>query len=230
MLIRDGLTIEPSQTVADLDEIASANGMQRSELVGTVKRILKNTIGKEGGMSRDFRNAIKALCLGRVNPQNISPCDSEIIKQWLRGEKCSLGSLKNLQIYQRIVRHNARHVLRSLAGWLRLTGRSGLVLIVDFNAVLTDRDRDTLNLRYTSSNLLDAFEVLRQFIDDTDQSPYFLLTIVAGPSLLQHPKRSLDRYEALKLRVINEVRPKERDNPLNSMVRLEEAQGGEYHA
>ena len=50
---------------------------------------------------------------------------------WLRGELRRISEVKRALIFQRIARHNARHMLASLAHWLRITGSAGLLLILD---------------------------------------------------------------------------------------------------
>ena len=69
--------------------------------------------------------------------------------------------------------------------------------------------------------MLDTYELLREFIDDTDETSNLLLVAVAGRGLLDDPKRSVDHYQALKLRISNDVHDKERANPLNIMVRFD---------
>jgi len=44
--------------------------------------------------------------------------------------------------------------------------------------------------------------------------------VVAAPELLSDQNRGLDAYQALKLRIYDEVRDRNRDNPYSSLVRL----------
>jgi len=68
--------------------------------------------------------------------------------------------------------------------------------------------------------VLDAYEVLRQFIDGTDEMEGLLIIVLASKDFLHDDKRGLSRYDALKLRVWDEVRDRQRQNPLASLVRL----------
>jgi hypothetical protein len=108
--------------------------------------------------------------------------------------------------------------------WLHEVGYAGLLLLLDLNAVVTDRPPGDGSVRYTRNAVLDTYEVLRQFIDETDEMAHMLVVGVAGPALLDDPRRSVDNYTALKLRTADEVRDRSRSNPLNVMVRLEIAQ------
>ena len=44
--------------------------------------------------------------------------------------------------------------------------------------------------------------------------------VVASPAFLSDAARGLDAYQALKLRIFDEVRDVHRDNPLSSLIRL----------
>ena len=70
---------------------------------------------------------------------------------------------------------------------------------------------------------MDAFEVLRQIIDDSEHFGGLLLVVLADQSLIgDDPKRSLNAYFALKMRIWSDVRPEGRDNPLAPLVVLGE--------
>jgi hypothetical protein len=221
LLRQQGIRVEEGQSLQDMDAIAAANGRHKPDLYGEINRLITNGILENYALSREFRTAIAMLCWGRVNPQNVSPTDAEIIKQWLVGEKCSLSALKRMQIYQRIARNNARLLLGSLAYWLHEVGYAGLALLIDLNAVVGEYAPGVNLVRYTRNAVLDTYEVLRQFIDDTDEMSHVIVVGVAGPGLLDDPKRSVDNYTALKLRIADEVRDRSRANPLNAMVRID---------
>jgi hypothetical protein len=221
LLQEHGIQVEDGQSLQDMDAIAALNGRLKPDLYGEINRLITNRILENYSLSREFRTALAMLCWGRINPQNVSPTDAEIVKQWLLGEKCSLSALKRMQIYQRIARNNARLLLGSLALWLSEVGYAGLALLLDLNAVVADVAPGVNLVRYTRSTVLDTYEVLRQFIDDTDEMSHMIVVAVAGPGLLDDPKRSVDNYTALKLRIVDEVRDRNRANPLNAMVRID---------
>lgn len=47
-----------------------------------------------------------------------------------------------------------------------------------------------------------------------------LIVVLAGPEFLDDERRGLDRYDAPRLRISDEVRDRHRQNPLASLVRL----------
>ena len=244
LLNNNGIFVAPEQPLQDVDALAAVNDRQRRELLQEINRLIENALVRNYALSKEFRTAIAMMCRSAVNPQNVSPTDADLIQKWLHGHKCSLTSLRRVQIHQRIGRHNARWLLNSLTLWLRQTGAAGLVLLLDLNAVVRDKSaepalaangapagemRDNAlpvnalpvnPVRYTRGALLDTYEVLRQFIDETDEMAHVLLVAVAGPGLLDDPKRNVDNYTALKLRIVDEVHDHSRSNPLNAMVRL----------
>ena len=62
--------------------------------------------------------------------------------------------------------------------------------------------------------------MLRQFIDGTDDLESMLLVVHVPPEFLSDGKRGLNRYEALKLRIWDEVRDRQYQNPLGALIRL----------
>jgi hypothetical protein len=132
--------------------------------------------------------------------------------------------LRPVLISSRIGRHNARHLLLSLARLLLAAGRGGLVLCLDY-ARLAESRRPPLEQRtgvyYSKAAVLDAFEVLRQLIDATDELRGVLVLAVVPPEIVTDETRGLPTYTALHLRVADEVRDRRRPNPFAALVRLE---------
>lgn len=219
--VSSGFDLKPEQSLRDIEGIADARDVQASGVRSQVERWIEYDIIRDYRMSKEFRIAIAMLCQSAINPQNVSPSDADVIRQWLRGEKASLTALKRLQIFQRIARHNARLQLNSLAIWLHKAGYGSMTLLLDTVHVMADVPAGTVPIRYTRASTLDFYEVLRQFIDDTDETEYLLVAVTSTPQMLDHPKKSVDNYTALKMRTSDEVRDRNRSNPLNALVRLE---------
>ena len=221
LLAQNGIAVPDGAALQDTEALAAFNGLLVPDLFGQLNRLITNALLKDYALCKEFRTAMTMLCRAYLNPQDVGMDDAGVIKQWLHGEKCNLTALKRLQIYQKIGRHNARLLLNSLALWIHKAGYSGLVLVLDVNAVVTESVPVLGAIRYARGAVLDTYELLREFIDDTDETAYLLLVAVAGHGLLDDPKRSIDHYQALKLRISNDVHDKERANPLNIMVRFD---------
>ena len=144
----------------------------------------------------------------------------------LRGELRQISVLKSALIFRRIGRENARHLLFSLAHWLAVNDQAGLVLVLDIRRLGYARrpsPEERQGHYYTRTALLDAYELLRQLVDNTDEMANCVIVVVASPAFLTDTARGLDAYQALKLRIFDEVRDVNRDNPLSSLIRLSAA-------
>jgi len=94
------------------------------------------------------------------------------------------------------------------------------VLTVDISRYLQSKPKDPDGrLYYTKATVLDAYEVLRQFVDATDDAGHCLVVVLAPPALLSDA-RGLWIYDALRLRISDEVQDQQRPNPLGSLVRV----------
>ena len=93
-----------------------------------------------------------------------------------------ISTLKGALIFQKIARHNARHMLFSLSHWLRINGKSGLIVVIDIARYLiaTRSKNPDDGFFYSGSALLEAYEVLRQFIDGTDEMEGLLFIVLAS--------------------------------------------------
>jgi hypothetical protein len=212
---------DSADALPDLDLLAEENDVDRPQLVAEVRRWIHNGLLKDYRLAKDFRTALAMFAWGLTAPQNVTPNDADVVRQWLRGEPCSLAVLKRMQIHQRISRQNARLMLASLAAFLPRVGYAGLVILLDLRPVVSDSPVEVGGLRYSRSASQDTYEILRQFIDDTDEMSHFLLIAAAGPGLVDNDRRGLNSYTALKLRTSDEVRDRDRPNPLGALVRLD---------
>jgi hypothetical protein len=221
MLRDQGYQPRPDRDQLNLREIAADNRYPEAELRRDLKRWLTARIYEKPGMSHEFRIAMLRLCQAQLDPSDVTPEESAAIKEWLCGELRLLSSLKPSLIYQKVARHNARYMLYSLVRWLRLCGRSGLVLGLDVTQCASDRAATPEGLLYYSkSAAMDAYELLRQLVDGADDLSHCLIVVLASPLFLSDPVKGLGSYEALKLRIWDEVRDREVPNPMAALMRL----------
>ncbi len=108
--------------------------------------------------------------------------------------------------------------------WLRLAGYPGLLLVLDTARLTVPRNPKDGKTYYTKAAVLDAYEVLRQFIDATDRLHGCLIVVVPDVDFLEEEQtprsRGIGQYEALKFRVIDEIRDRRLTNPMASLIRL----------
>ncbi len=206
----------------NLQQIASLNNRDERLLRRDLNTWLESAIYRDFEMSQEFRIAMIRLCMAQLDTGGVSPFLSNAVKEWLRGELRLISTVKEALIFQKVARYNARHMLFSLAHWLKVIGKNGLVLVLDISRYMVARrpKKPDDSLYYSTPATLDAYEVLRQFIDGTDELECCLIAVVASRGFLTDERRGLNRYDALKLRICDEVRDKHRQNPLTSLIRL----------
>jgi hypothetical protein len=206
----------------NLQQIAHFNRREEKFLRKEIQSWLEERIYNDFEMSQEFRLAMIRLCLDQLDPDSPASYLGSAVKEWLRGELRLISTLKEALIVQKIARHNARHLFYSLAHWLRLNGRSGLVLALDISRCLVPKrsKEPDEGLFYSIPAVLDVYELLRQFIDGADEVEGCLVVAVAPRAFLVDEKRGVGRYEALKLRIWDDVHDRKRENPLSSLIRL----------
>jgi P-loop Domain of unknown function (DUF2791) len=225
ILTEQGLTLPSERFDFTLQNLAALNQrdvrlLQQELLALPEKRLLQDY-----RMNQEFRLAMIRLCQAQFGGDGMSPVPAEVIKEWLYGRLRRLVELKPALIFQKVARDNARHLLSSLSYWLHLAGKSGLVLMLDISRCLVQRPRPKEqqddSRYYTLAMVLDTYEVLRQFIDATDELEFCFVVVIAPPAFL-HPdeRRGVYSYDALRMRIWDEVYDKQRVNPFSTLLRL----------
>ena len=182
--------------------LASLNDCDEATLQRDVNSWLERSLFQDFAMSREFRLAMIQLCLSQLDPSGRKSKEVGAIQSWLRGELKQMAALKKLLIFQKVTRSNARDLIASFAHWVRLLGKSGVVLTIDISAFMGKKRTDSKSMSYSPSAVMDAYEMLRQFIDGSDDMEGLLLVVVTPKDFLTDQRLGLNRYEALKLRIL----------------------------
>ena len=221
LLQENGYQIPEGKEDFSMAGVARMNERAEPLLRRDLNTWLERAIYRDTHMCQEFRMAMIRLCLGQMDSGAESPFMTEPVKAWLCGELRQISSLKEALIFQKIVRTNARYMFASLSRWLRLVGKTGLVVSLDLSRCLESKNATSPEgLYYGVSATMDAYEMLRQFIDGTDELESLLLVVSVPPEFLTDTRRGLSRYEALKLRIWDEVRDRQYQNPLGALIRL----------
>lgn len=214
----------PAQSGLTVAEVAASYELDARELYRSVRRALEDRLLRNPLLARELGRAVFRLTQAQLGSNDVDRAERDAVLGWLRGEKVPAAALKPALISARIGRHNARHLLMSLSRLLLQAGYGGLVLCLDA-ARLGEARRPPVEQRdglyYSKAAVLDAFEVLRQLIDATDELRGVLVLAVVPPDLVTDEARGLPSYTALQLRVADEVRDRRRPNPFAALVRLE---------
>jgi hypothetical protein len=125
---------------------------------------------------------------------------------WLEGSReARLPSLRRLGLSpSKITKYNARHMLRSLVEVCRLAGYKGLVISIDDMDILVGTD-STETIRYTRLKREDAYESIRELIDEIDTLKNTMFVFSFERSLIDNDKAGLKSYQALWMRIQNEI-------------------------
>jgi len=200
-------------------DLAASFGVAEPILARNRDQWLTPALLQDRSLGRDMRGALYRRCLARMEPAGGDKLWTETVQHWLRGEKVSAAMLRGCEIGGKITRTTARAALTSLCQFVRKAGGAGLLLVVDLRHAVRPPSAAGGGVRYTSAALMDAYEVLRELIDDAEHMPAMLTVVLAGPELIgDDPRRALGQYAALKMRVWPDVRPGDRQNPLAPLV------------
>jgi len=213
----NGYKVPPTRNEFNMQVLSTINEVEAILLKLEIRQWLTKKISNDYKMSQEFRIAMTQLCLAELEPQRPILCN--YIIEWLTGGLRTISILKEAQIFQKVGRHNSRHMFLSLTHWLKKVGVNGLVLCLDISRYMVKKpETPDDGYYYSKPAVLDAYEVLRQFIDATDDLENCLVLVIAPPEFIQDEKRGVARYPALKMRIWDEVRDRERDNPCAPLV------------
>lgn len=209
-----------------VESVAAHNNVDVGPLRVELRRGMEELLRRSHELSKDFRYAMLWLCMAQVASNGQGP-DADTVKDWLRGDLRLISAMKRFLIFRKIGRHNARAMLSSLSACCRLAGLSGLVLVLDIRQFSVARRQDAAegDNYFTPAAVMDAYEVLRQLIDSTDDLRGMLAVVIADPSLFDDERRGVRVYKALYERVWPDVRLKQRPNPLSSLAQLGGSEG-----
>ena len=198
-----------------IEAVASANALEPRYVLSDLRREIQETVAKSPDMLRDFRVGMRELCIQR----NVTG-DHPVVA-WLTGV-ARVSIVREFLIYTRIDRTTARYFIESTLSWIRLAGYAGTVLILDNSRVTVARNPKDGHIYYTKAMTVDHYEMLREFVDDIDRLPGMLLLVATNRGFLERGARSrgFGIYEALRTRVMDDVRDRKLVNPVASLVRL----------
>lgn len=204
--------------------IASHHEVDAREAARSIRRRLEALVLHDPSLAREFRLAVLRLCQAELGTSEVAEAERDAVICWLRVEPVALPALRSASLYARVGRHNARSLLTSLAAWrARVTG-TGLVLDLDLARLAASRRpplEERVGYYYSKAAVLDAYEVLRQLVDATDNLRGVFVAVTMPPALISDDARGLPAYSALHLRIVDEVRDRRRANPYAALARLE---------
>ena len=212
--------IDPGATDNVFETVAHVNNLDLQFVLQELRLKIQDEVFKEYRMAKDFRVAMTHLCWSENSRPN--QYGGQPLIDWLTGTNTRVSSVKSFSINTAINRVTARHFIESALFWFRHIGCGGTVILLDNSRVAIPRNpRDGLRY-YTRAMVLDHYEILREFVDETDHLTGALLLIMTDRTFPDPDARSrgFGMYKALETRIMDDVRDKNLVNPLASLVRI----------
>jgi len=221
-----GVVVQQGRELKDLDGIAQDNGRTPTDLINQFQRELVTGYIKDQGLAIDFRTAISALVRAQLLPDAMTPTAEEVLLAWLAGGTMpgAATALKKIQIFERITRANARHILASFCRWLPRAGHVGLVVTFDFrpyehkNVPRTRRQADTLRALEQAMAADASREQLAAILAEGTAEPAISYSDLAFVQMLAQLRRFIDEidwFERFMLVVLTTPRFYDEASPRN---------------
>ncbi|MFN0071317.1 MAG: BREX system ATP-binding domain-containing protein [Chloroflexota bacterium] len=204
--------------------LAAANQMDVDLMRIEARKWIQNSVFRQQSLAKDFRVVVTHLCFAELSGGPDGETTIEVLTDWLTGRNLAVSAVKPYNVFSRVNRGSARHLFQSLMSWVRLAGHPGLVVVLDISRVTLARNPGDGRVYYSKAAVLDAYEVLREFIDDTDRMEACLMIVMPAREFLfeESAGRGFGAYDALKFRIVDEIRDERLVNPMGALVRLEE--------
>ena len=216
-------SVDPCWTGNIYGAIAQANGLELASVYGDLRPHLETNISTNSGMAKDFRVAMTQLCVCENIPDQQEYIGHPLI-DWLTGNNTRVSSVRPFLIYTGINRTTARYFIESALYCVRHAGHAGTVILLDNSRVTLARNPKDGQKYYTKAMAMEHYELLREFVDGVDRLSGTLLVVLTNKDFLDESAsyRGYGIYQALRTRVMDDVRDKNLVNPVASLVRLSE--------
>ena len=190
-------------------------------MIRVIRGELENAVVRNSSIAKDFRVCMTHLC----EEENIrGDYNGQLLLDWLRGYNTRISNVRRFSIYSGINRSTARYFIESALYWVRYVGCAGTVILFDNSRVTVAKNPKDRWKYYTRAMTLEHYQLLREFVDRVDQLKNTLLLVVTNRDFLDESavrsSRGYGIYDALRTRVMDDVRDQNRVNPLSSLVRL----------
>ena len=200
---KDPAAIRPGQTFLDyLAEHREADAISKN----TIRSALRDMFTRNPLLDNCFASCCSLLTGSILGHPVLEAADFDLLFAFLNGSReVKLSQLRSLGISpSRITRFNARHLLRSLSEVIHEAGFAGLMVVVDDMEVLLSANVQD-PIRYSKGRREDAYESLRQLIDDIDSLRHLFWLCCFDRELIDNENAGIKSYQALWFRIQNEV-------------------------
>ena len=199
----DPKDVGAGMTFADyLSSLGDLDAITKKEIRNQLQQLfLKNPL-----VDNNFAAACSLLTGGILGHPAMEDSSKELLLGWLENDKeAKLAAVRKLGLSpSRITKYNARHMLRSLAEIHRIAGYPGFLVTVDDMGILAGPGpMDTI--RYTKLKREDAYECIRELIDEIDTLKNIMFVFAFDRRLIDDELTGVKSYQALWMRIQNEI-------------------------
>ena len=173
---------------------------------GEMHTMLNDFFLKNAVMDHAFAQTCALITADNLGLLSLEEESKAMLLGWMQAKKeVKVSSLKPLGVSAvRITKFNARHMLRSLSELIRLSGKKGLLVLVDdLDIMLSKEGSETV--RYTKMRRDDTYESIRQLIDDIDTMHNIMFVFAFDREMIDNERTGLKSYQALWMRIQNEI-------------------------
>lgn len=196
-LIPDGMTfVDYLSSIGQLGPLTKREIRQQLEHIFLLNPLLDN----------NFAFACSLLTGGLLGHPVLEEPNKRLLLLWLEGDReAHLSSIRRLGLSpSKINRYNSRHMLRSLVEICRMAGYNGVVISIDNMEILVAKN-NVENIHYTRMRREDAYESMRELIDEIDTLKNTMFVFSFDHKLIDDDTNGLKSYQALWMRIQNEV-------------------------
>ena len=201
--------------------IAEINNLSPDSVIQEIRPEIENSIARNAAMAKDFRVCMTQLCLLEHTREDYN---GQLLLDWLRGYNTRISNVRNFSIYSGVNRATARYFIESALYWVRYAGCAGTVILFDNSRLTVARNPKDGWKYYTRAMTLEHYELLREFVDRVGELDGALLVVITNSDFVDtspdRRSRGYGIYPALQTRVMDDVRDRNRVNPLSSLIRL----------
>lgn len=182
----------------DVVKLLESSGLQRIQIRKEVREAVAS-FTRNYVLPVEFHNFLYVVLRSKIlDGTNFT---DSISHRWLRGEKLLGADKKSIGQFQRIQKKNALLFLYSVVEIIKMSGKSGICILLDDFDVFDGCEFSKTVKKYTRNQVKDAWEVLRQLIDAADDLPGVFVGCAMRHDLMKDPDRGLKSYDALWMRV-----------------------------
>lgn len=195
--------VPEGKTFADyLSGLGEFDALTRKE----IRNQLHNLFLKDPLIDNNFAVACSLLTGGILGHPALEEPNKDMLLTWLAGGRdIKLAAIRKLGLSPtKITKYNARHMLRSLAEVHSLASFPGILVMID-NADILASSGSLDTIRYTKLKREDAYESIRELIDEIDTLKNIMFIYAFDRKLIDDELSGLKSYQALWMRIQNEI-------------------------